>query len=328
MSNGSPCGLYALVPNPVTGSTFYDSPVAEPDPNKVMPDGSLGEVEWVSHPSNVLPINCRRIRTTTHRVYLDTTGGVSQVAPENDPIRWFDEGPTNKWAWADTLAATQTEAASPAQWTLDPGAATELELFGLSNVDTVRLQVYTGPAGPGDPLGDLVSDETKTTEEYTSSDPHWELYFRGPAQGRTVSFNGLDIAPTGRVVVTLTSYNGETLGVGLMAFGVYDYLGLAQFGFEALYRNYSYEEIDRWGNEVYRPGRKAKDLRGEAFMDAGEARGVSRSLERLMDTGAVFVPSTATFYTYLKTWGRLQPATIQAAGPGHAIVSIDVRGKI
>lgn len=317
-------GLYALVPNEIAATDYLISPVSEPDPGKVMPDGSVGEVEWASHPSNVLPRNARRTRASVglHRVYRDTTGGISTVAPETDPERWFDEGPTNKWAWADALASTATVVASPATFVLRPGAANVLELFGLGNVDVVRVQV-------ADSLGGLVlRDQTKTTEEYTGADPHWEFYFRGPKQGRTLSFDELPIQPGGVVTVTLSSYNGQPMRLGLMAFGIYDYLGMAQFGFSVEYRNYSYEEIDAWGNEVYRKGLKAKDLRGEAWLNLADARGVDRALERLLDQGAVFVASQSELYTWLKTWGRLQPASIQAAGPSHAIVSVDIRGKI
>ena len=319
--NAAESGLYALVPNPISAAAYAVSPVAEPDTTKVMPDGSVGEVEWASHPSNVLPLHARRIRSSTHRVYRDTAGGVSQVAPENDPVRWFDEGPTNKWAWNDSLASTPTVAASPAVFAVDPGAASDLELY-LGNADVVRVQVYDAPGG------NLLIDQTQTTEEYTSADPHWELYFRAPGQGRTLAFAGLPIQPASRVVVTVSSYNGAPVSVGLMAFGIYDYLGLAQFGFSTVYRNYSYEEIDRWGNEVYVKGKKAKDLRGEAWLDVVDARRIDRAMERLLDVGAVYVASTSELYTWLKTWGRLQPASIQAAGPTHAVASIEVRGNI
>jgi hypothetical protein len=320
--NAAESGLYALVPNAISAAAYATSPVAEPDTTKIMPDGTVGEIEWASHPSNVLPLNARRTRSTTHRVYRDTAGGISQVAPENDPVRWFDEGPTNKWAWNDTLASTPTVAASPAVFAIDPGAASELELFGLGNVDTVRVQVYDAPGG------NLLSDQTLATEEYTSADPHWELYFRAPGQGRSLAFAGLPIQPASRVVVTVSSYNGQPVSVGLMGFGVYEDLGLAQFGFSTVYRNYSYEEIDRWGNEVYVKGKKAKDLRGEAWLDVAAARRIDRALERLLDVGAIYRASTALNYTWLKTWGRLQPATMTAAGPSHAVVSIEVRGNI
>lgn len=318
------CGLYALVPNEIGAADFLVSPVLEPDPTKVMPDGSVGEVEWASHLTNVLPVNARRTRASAglHRVYRDTTGGISTVAPENDPVRWFDEGPTNKWAWADALASTATVVASPATFVLRPGAANVLELYGLGNVDVARVQV--ADAYPGT----VLSDQTKATEEYTGIDPHWEFYFRGPGQARSLSFQDLPIQPGGAVTVTFSSHNGQPMRIGLMAFGVYQYLGMAQFGFSAVYRNYSYEEIDRWGNEVYVPGKKAKDLRGEAWLDVAEARGVDRVLERLLDKGAIYMASLESLYAWLKTWGRLQPAGIQAAGSSHAIVSIEIRGKI
>lgn len=315
-------GLYALIPNPISAAQLIVSPVAEPDPFKVTPDGVVGEVAWVANAD--IPLNARRIRTSTHRVYRYlATGSVGLTPPESSPAtRWFDEGPTNRWAAFDALASTRTVAASPAVWEIAPGAANVLEMFGLENVDTVRLQVYASPGGP------LLHDITQSTELFTDSDPHWQLYFQPPAQGRSLSFDGLDIPPAARCVVTVSSHNGAAVGVGLMAFGSYIYLGLPQFGFELAFRNYARETIDDYGNEVYRKGLKAKDLRGEAWLHVGEANAVSDALEYLLDVGAIYKVTRHADYQYLKAWGRLQPATVQPAGPSHAIVSIDVRGKI
>lgn len=314
--------LEVLIPNTIASAQLITSPAAEPDATKVMPDGSVGEVDWVSHPSNVLPINTRRIRSSTHRVYRDTTGGISTTAPENDPVRWFDEGPTNRWALFDTLMSTKTTVASPATWVLDPGAASDMEIMGLVNVGDVRLQVLDAPAGT------LVHDQTQSTEEFLSEDPHWEFYFVGPRLGSSLSFSGLPINPLSRVTVTASSYNGEPLGIGIMAFGVYEYMGLSQYGFETVRRNYAYEDVDQWGNEIYRAGLKAKDLRGTALIEVNEGNAIDQLMEALLDVGAIYRVTRIVELRYLKTWGRLQPATIRSEGPAHASVGIDVRGKI
>lgn len=317
------CGvLEVLLPNTISDAQLVSSPVAEPDTTRVMPDNTVGEVAWVSHPSNVLPINARRIIARTHRTYRDTAGGVSTTSPADDKIRWFDEGPTSKWAAFDALVNTKTYAASPATWIIDPGAATDLELMGLENVDTVRVQVYDAAGGT------IVYDQEQSTEELFGSDPHWSLYFMAPGQSTNIAFSGLPIGPSSRVVLTLSSFDGARVGVGLIAFGVYEEMGLPQFDFETVRRNYSYEEIDRWGNEVYTPGLKAKDLRGEAWIDADMANAVDRLVERMLDYGAIYRVTNIVTYRYLKAWGRLQPVSIKPAGPSHAVLSIEVRGKV
>ena len=314
-------GLYALIPNVITPARLITSPVPMPDPAKMTPDGVTGEVEWVS--GSTVAQNARRIRSSTRRIYRDTQGGAAGTTPpENNPIRWFDEGPVNQWAWADALASTATTAACPAVWTIDPGAATAVELFGLVNVDTVRLQVYDAPGGT------LVYDNTLDTELYTDVDPQWQLDFEPPGQGRSVSFLGLDIGPDARCVVTVSSYDGQPVGVGLLAFGSYIYLGAAQFGFELSWTNYSRTNVDDYGNEVYVKGLKSKNLRGDAYLTLPEAGAVADAFESLQDVGAIYSVTTLTEYRHLTTWGRLRPATIVAAGPSHAIVSIEIQGKI
>jgi hypothetical protein len=79
---------------------------------------------------------------------------------------------------------------------------------------------------------------------------------------------------------------------------------------------------------VYVKGLKSKNLRGDAYLTLPEAGAVADAFESLQDVGAIYSVTTLTEYRHLKTWGRLRPATIVAAGPSHAIVSIEIQGKI
>jgi hypothetical protein len=314
-------GLFALIPLPMGPVQLKVSPVPEIDPAKVTPDGVVGEVAWVS--GATVATNARRVRTQTRRTYRSLAdGNVGSTPPESNPLRWFDEGPTNRWAWADGLASTATVAASPAVWEIEPGAATALELFGLVGVDDVRLQIFA-PGG-----GALQYDQTLDSEQYSDPDPHWQLYFEAPRQGRSVSFAGLDIAPGARCVVTVTNRAGGSVAVGLMAFGSYTFLGCAEFGFKASWRNYARETVDDYGNEVYVPGKKAKDLSGSAVVSLAQANAVADALDGLLDVGAIYMVGGRDELKHMKTWGRLQPASIEIAAPTECVVSVDIRGKI
>ncbi len=313
-------GFYALVPITITSSNYITSPVAEPDPTRVMGDGTTGEVEWVSGTN--YPNQKRVIVSATHRVYRHTVGGVSTTRPDLDPIRWFDEGPTNKWAWADSKAATKTRSTSPAVFVVRPGVFNVIEFFALENVDTIRVEVWDEPAGT------LVYDNTIGTEELAGTDPHWGLYFEAPSQGDTLSFTGLPVYPDCEVRITMTSDDTNPVGVGLMGFGSYEFFGTGEIGFEAIYRDYGYSVTDKWGNTVRYPGEKGKDLRGTAFMAVGEANNVDRTIRKLLDSGAVFVPSQLPEDRFLKTWGLLKPSSIRKTSPTTALVNIEVEGYI
>lgn len=313
-------GFFVLVPSEITASNYISSTVAEPDASRVMGDGTTGEVAWVSGTN--YPSQTRVILTSTHRVYRDTTGGVSTKRPDLDPIRWYDEGPTNKWAWADDKASTPTVSASPAVFVVRPGVINTVEFLALSNVDLVRVEMWDTPGGS------LVYDQTISTEETLGTDPHWSLYFEAPSQGDTLQFTGLPVYPSCEVRVTLTSADGGSVGAGLMAFGSYEYFGIGEMGFEVVYRDYGFTTTDKWGNTTRRPGDKGKDLRGTAFVEVAEANNIDRLVRRLIDVGAIYVPSQLPEHRFLKTWGLLKPAVIRAAGPSHAMINTEVEGLI
>lgn len=313
-------GFYALVPIKITDARYSSSTVAEPDPTKLMGDGTTGETVWVTGTN--YPVSKRVILTSTHRVYRDLVGGVSNTSPHLDPLRWYDEGPTNKWAWADSQATTQTFCPSGSSFTVQPGSFNVIEFFSLSNVDTVHVEMWDAPGG------NLIYDESLTTEEINGTDPHWGLYFVAPDQGDTLQFAGLPVYQDGQVKITLSSNDGLSIGVGLIAFGSYEYLGIGMVGFESVYRDYGYSVTDKWGNTQRVVGAKGKDLRGSVYMSVQDANGVDRTIRNLLDVGAIYSPSQLENYRYLKTWGLLKPATIQAAGSNHVIMSIEIEGYI
>lgn len=312
--------LTALIPRPIADAQLVACSVAEPDPTRVMRDGTVGEVVWVS--GTTYATGDRVARLNVHRVFKRTAvAGSSTALPESSPILWVDEGPTNRWAWADGLVATPIQGASPLTLTVRPGVFTDIELHGLANVDLVTVSVLDSPAG-----SEVFRLET-STDEYASSDPHWSFYFDGPMQGYTLAVPGVPLHPEAQVTLTLESYNGQPVGAGLIGFGSFEDLGLPQIGFEAIYRDFSYEEVDAWGYVTRRPGLKGKDLRGSCILGTALANGVDATVRRLLDVGAVFAVSQAAQYRFLKTWGQIRPARMQAAET-HVVVEIEVEGRI
>lgn len=312
----SACDVFALVPIQITGGAYSASSVPEPDASRILRDGSP-EAAWVSGTN--YPHNKRVIRTTTHRVYRDTMGGVSTVVPELDKERWFDEGPTNKWAWTDDRVNTKTVTDSPFTFSALPGAFTDLEFFGLENVTEIDVEMVAS--------GDVVFEETFGLEEYLGTDPHWELYFEAPRYGSSLSVPGMPVYPGAVVNVEIRNATGQ-LGVGLVGFGRYAYMGKAELGFRISYRDYGYDVTDKYGNDDRIPGHKAKDLEGSTLISLDEANGVDKTLISLLDRGAIFAVALATKYRFLKTWGRLQPASIEPINAIEARVSVKAKGLI
>lgn len=309
----------ALVPNPIGDAQFISSSVAEPDTTRVMSDGTTGEVSWVS--GATYAVNARVIDPGTHRVYISASAGVSNVTPVNDPTRWTDEGPTNKWAWADSEAATKTEWTSPLVITVRPGAITHIGLAAMKDVATVRVEMWSTSGGA------LVHDDTYTTDNTSSTTPLWDLYFTEPVYAEVKIIEGLPVYPGCQVRITLTGYSFR-LGVGLIAFGKSQALGGAEVGVTVVYRDYGYSTTNKWGNTVRTKGAKAKDLKCTAVFPMSEANTIDGTLRQLIDSGAIFIPSGFAKFNFMTTWGLMKPAEIIAETPDMARATFDIEGLI
>lgn len=311
----------ALVPNPIVNATLDSCSVPEPDPSRIMYDGEVGEGSlWVS--GTTYPANTRVVLGAPHhRVYFTPTAGVSNVSPHLDATRWQNEGPTNKWAWADSQASTKTVTSSPFTVTVRPGSITHVGLAGMSGVSTVRVEMWSQSGGA------LVHDESYTTNDTSSNTPLWDLYFRAPTYAAIKIISGLPVYPNGQVRVTASGYSGS-LSIGLLAFGRTVTLGGAEVEANVIYRDYSYRQTDRWGNTTTTPGAKAKDLRCTAVYPMSEANNVDRTMLRLLDTGAIFIPSDLTKFNWLITWGTVNPTESRAENSDIARTEFEIEGLI
>ena len=309
----------ALVPNPISDAQFVSSSVAEPDTTRVMPDGTTGEAAWVF--GATYAVNARVIDPGTHRVYISASAGVSNLTPVNDPTRWTDEGPTNKWAWADRESATPTEWSSPYTLTVTPGAITHIGLAALKDVATVRVEMWSTPGGA------LVHDDTYTTSDTSSTAPLWDLYFTEPTYADLKVIDNLPVYPGCQVRLTLTGYEFR-LSAGLIAFAKSQSMGGAEVGVTVVYRDYGYSTTNKWGNTVRTKGAKAKDLKCTAVFPMSEANSIDRTMRQLLDSGAIFIPSSLTKFNFMTTWGLMKPAEITADTTDMARATFEIEGLI
>jgi hypothetical protein len=319
MSEAVSCGFFVLPAIEITGAHFIQSDIPEPDLSRPMGDGTTGETPWAQGTN--YPINRRVIVASTHRVYRDTTGGVSNTRPDLDPIRWFDEGPTNRWAWADMRSPWRSVGPSSFTIRVRAGAVPDIEIMGLRNVNSVRVRILDG----ADSFA-TVFDQTYLTDDVLAAEPHWALYFQAPMPGETISLNGLPVYPDGDLLLTFSSANGQAVGVGLVVFGNYQFFGTAEMGFETRYVPYGYDVIDRWGNINRSKGPKGKELRGTSYAPVESANALDRLARSLIDQSAVFVPSLQRHHRFLKTAGYIEPVVMGTPVDGHVVMTIEVRG--
>lgn len=299
-----------LVPKEITTAKLISSSVAEPD---------TGETAWNAATSYT--IGDRAILVSTHRVYRNLLGGVNATSPDEAPDRWFDEGPTNRWAIFDGEVSSNTVSSSPYSLTVRPGAITDIGFFSLVNVDRVRVQVWDSPSGV------LVYDQLKGTEDFWSSDLYWSYYFDEPRQRSQLFFEDIPASTTCEVSITATSFDGDDIQIGLVAFGSFESLGVSEYGFNASPVDYSRITTDDFGTTRVTRGRNAKNIRGTVYMPTPDANTAVGIIYRLLGVPAIWRPNKLAQYDFLTTFG-LGTADASASGPDETRLSIDVKGLV
>jgi len=205
--------------------------------------------------------------------------------------------------------------------TVEPGAVVDIGFFGLSNVDEVFVQMWD-VAG-----GELTFDEGYSTEDYLGADPYWAFFFNEPRHRNQLTVGGMPASTECRIVVTLSSFDGNPVSVGMIAFGVFESLGLSEYGFTVSPVDYSRITTDDYGTSRVKKGRSAKDLRGSVFMPAVDANAAANIVYSLLGVPAVWRASKEITYDYLTSFG-LGSADITPEGPFEAQLSLTVKGLI
>lgn len=310
-----------LFPVSITGAMLVSCSVPEPDTTRLMGDGTTGEVAWVS--GTTYSKNARVYRATTHRVYRDSAGGGGTTAPEYDKTRWIDEGPTNRWAWADGKSTTRTTwatAGGPLVIKVAPGAVPAIAASGLVGVREMRVQVEAVS------LGGLVHDEVYSLADARPGSPWWSWFFLKPTYGDRIYVQGLPLAADAQITVSFSG-SGASVGVASLMFGPIMSLASAEYGVDATPRSYAYSYTDDWGNSIDKPGATVKDLRVTCVMPTEQANAFTRSIEQLMGRAAYHIPHPDPKYRWLQTSGVIKPGGIKADNPAYVRGSFDVEGR-
>lgn len=285
-----------------------------------------GETAW-SNASVVYTVGQVVIRATTHKKYTCVVGHTSAASPlpENDPTRWQEGDPTNRWMPFD-IYSTSTKARATGSFTYDlrPGFFTALSLYGLSGA-TLEVTVKDEPAG-----ATIYSYET---DLYAQAMGFYELLF-SPLQALTkVVLRDIPISPDAQLLITVDAGSG-TAEVGTINIGDYQVLigedadfGGTQYGASAEPKTFSYIETAEDGTvSIVRRG-SATDLRAKVMMPAEKASAAVAIVQALLDVPVSIIATTADGYDYLNVFGLLS-GSATAAGPTHAEFDLFAKGFI
>lgn len=301
----------------VTAAMLHASSIAEPDLTCTHPWWvTTGEKEWLV--GTAYAINAYVIRSATHRVYRAIQGSTG-LTPETNPLHWEDVGPTNRLAPFDMKSSTAMKGASPYTVTMRPGGrVSDVDVSGLDNVITARLQVWDAPGGT------VVFDQTRSTFWWVG-DLYIAYYFDLPQQRRRVKFTDIPTSDNPEMLLTLTAASAGSVFVSQVAIGRYVDLGCAEFGMEMRLRNFGVIEEDQWGNTKVRDGLVVRDLAGSDLVDTLDANRVAEFALKNRNRSMVWETVDDPLFDYLSTTG-IANISIRPENPRQARMTIEVQG--
>lgn len=300
-----------IVPLPIVDAMLATCSVAEPN---------TGETVWVS--GGTYAAGDRRISVTAHREYecLAAHTGIA-TRPEDDPNRWQEIGPTDRWAMFDATCDTQTATTGALSVVLWPGNINAIALYKMTGTAceiTVRDQ----------PGGAVIYNQIHSLDGPYIDEYDWCW---GPDRKRgKVLVTGLAPWPLAEVTLSVTAGAGMPVGIGMAVVGFERTLvtgdwGGTQYGARAEPVDYSYIKTDEFGSTRIVKRRATTDMRITAELPQADADYALNVLQDMLATPVGVIATSAPGYLGLNVFGLVSGAIVYA-GPTHAQLEINVKG--
>lgn len=305
-----------IIPTPITAAMIgAGTSIAEP---------STSETAWAS--GVAYAVGDVRIRATTHRKYRCAVAHTSAATPvpEDDPTRWLDIGPTDRWAPFDRYTNTRATAVTSMTYVLNPGYVNALALYGLIGAQ-YSITIKDAPAG--------ATIYSKTG--FLTQDPQgWYeyLFVAQPAIDKSVLQN-LPIRPEAEITITITAATGQPVGVGMIVVGDFVPLvgdtaefGGVQYGASAEPVTYSYINTDEYGNTAIVRRHAATNMRCTVMMPRMFADAALQRLQSVLDQPVACIATTSKGYDGLNVFGLISSSPVSYDSFNIASIDIQVKG--
>lgn len=277
--------LSLLVPTKITDAMLISSTAVEP---------AAGEVAWV--PGNNYALKDRVYRSTTHMIYENLIPGIDSGLPENNPTRWEEVRPTNRWAVFDDKVSTQTVLSSPFTMVLKPGFFNAIAFFGLDGAH-ITVTVKDNPGG------NQIFQYDGALENSMPSD-YYEHWFSPYKPQTDLILSGIEPYLNAELTITITS--AGSVACGIIAIGDLKPLGKTLRGAKAAPKTFSYIDIDKFGNNKIVRRKSAKDLTLTALVAIEEANSVLDTLTDLMDVPCCLIGAEGSEYSGVRGYGLVK----------------------
>ena len=268
-----------------------------------------------------------RIRATTHRKYKCASAHTSAATPvpEDDPTRWVDIGPTDRWAPFDQYTSTAASTITSLTYVLQPGYFNAVALYGLTGAQ-YELIVKDAPGGA----------VIYTRSGFLSEDPlGWYEYLFSPLQPLTkLIFTDIPIRPDAELTLTLTAATGQPVALGMLIAGDYTPLigaadwGGVEYGAQAAPVTYSYIKTNDDGTTTIVRRHSATNMRCTVVLPRQYADQAVESLQRVLDVPVACIATSAQGYAGLNVFGLVSTAPVRYDSFNTATIDLTVKGLI
>jgi hypothetical protein len=246
----------------------------------------------------------RCMRTGVHKVYecsVDYTTAATPVQPENEPTKWLEVGPTNRWKCLDTSNSTQTSNATSMSYTIKPGVAVTCAAVLNVRGASVRIRVVDDTAG-------TVYDKTFSLYGVIPA-PSWWDYFFATVRSKDQAI-ALDLPPYAQasIIVDVTADSSGICAAGVLMMGYAVELSpmSVKYGARASITDYSRKETNTWGDTVLAQRAYAKRREWGVEVPNERIDALERELVAVRATPCLWVGhsdfSVTTVFGFYKDW--------------------------
>lgn len=212
-----------------------------------------------------------------HRRWKCLDDGVSGIAPGTDPLKWSDQGATNRWKMFDEKIGTQTIRGGDLVVTLDASRCGSLALFGLRGTE-VRVQLTAGATVYPVQVHSLLARNSAS----------WSDYFWGEMRYRSTLLVSFPIHYSSTVQITIKAISGEAR-CGQCVVGRSLVIGKSLWSASPRFIDYSRKNADEDGNYTLVPGGYADELSIPVMVATQSMDSVRRSVIETRGSAAVWV---------------------------------------
>lgn len=292
-----------LVPNVIDDSKFVSSTLPEND-HPVYAAGTT------------YALGARVIVTTGfHKIYESLVGGNVGFFPPNNPDKWVEVGPTNRWAAFDLSGGTFSTGTTMFEFVL---TGDRIKAMAFLELDATNVRVRaSSPA-----LGQYYDESFSASDLSVIMD--WFAYFtEGFKTSNDIIVQGIPQEMNSTYTITIEG-TGE-ISVGTFLYGEDVSFGFTQYNAKAGIIDYSRKEVDQFGRIQLVKRAFSKRMDVTIFMDRSVTDKFYRFLTDVRATPALWIGAKDQF-EMLNIFGFYRDFTIDIAYPSASLCTLSIEG--